>query len=161
MRRLPTLLPLLLVLSLLAVAMASPAAAKVDRKVFISESPIDMTVALCDGGEDVRISGTEHWAYHVFETKSGGEHINWKGYWDVTATGVSTGDEYKVKYSLHQVGNGRAPAAPPTSQVLTHRVTMRIGSGPQALVTTLHSHRVLDFETLEMKVQKWTVKSSC
>jgi hypothetical protein len=58
-----TLLPLLLVLSLLVVAMASPAAAKVDRKVFISESPIDMTVALCNGGEDVRISGTEHWEY--------------------------------------------------------------------------------------------------
>jgi hypothetical protein len=148
-------------IAVLMVVSAIPAAAKVDRKVFISESPIDMTVALCDGGEDVRISGTEHWEYNVFETKSGGEHINWKGYWDVTATGVSTGDEYKVKYSLHQVANGKAPAAPPTSQVLTHRVTMRIGSGPQALVTTLHSHRVLDFETLEMKVLKVTVTSSC
>jgi hypothetical protein len=148
-------------IAVLMVVSAVPAAAKVDRKVFISESPIDMTVALCDGGEDVRISGTEHWVYNVFETKSGGEHINWKGYWDVTATGLSTGDDYKVKFSLHQVGNGKAPAAPPTSQVLTHRVTMRIGSGPQALVTTLHSHRVLDFETLEMKVQRFTVTSSC
>jgi hypothetical protein len=147
--------------AVLMVVSAIPAAAKVDRKVFISERPIDMTVTLCDGGEDVRISGTEHWAYNVFETKVGGEHINWKGYWDVTATGVSTGDEYKVKYSLHQVANGKAPAAPPTSQVSTYRVTMRIGSGPQALVTTLHSHRVLDFETLETKVQKRTVTSSC
>jgi hypothetical protein len=70
-------------------------------------------------------------------------------------------DEYDAKYSLHQVANGKAPAAPPTSQVLTHRVTMRIGTGPQALVTTLHTHRVLDFETLETKVQRWTVTSSC
>jgi hypothetical protein len=155
-----TLTTIVAIAVLMAVS-AVPAAAKVDRNVFISESPIDMTVTLCNGGEDVRISGTEHSVYNVFETKSGGEHINWKGYWDVTATGLSTGDDYKVKFSLHQVGNGKAPAAPPTSQVLTHRVTMRIGSGPQALVTTLHSHRVLDFETLEMKVQKVTVTSSC
>jgi hypothetical protein len=148
-------------IAVLMVVSAVPAAAKVDHKVFITERDVDMTVTLCDGSENVHISGTEHWEYNVFETKTGGEHINWKGYWDVTATGLSTGDEYPVKYSLHQVANGKAPAAPPTSQVLTHRVTMRIGSGPQALTTTEHSHRVLDFKTLEVKVQNWTTTSSC
>jgi hypothetical protein len=145
----------------LLVVMAIPALAKVDRKVFVSELPVDMTVTLCDGGEDVHITGAEHWEYNVFVTKTGGEHINWKGYWDVTAVGVSSGNEYKVSYSLHQVGNGKAPNAPPTSQVLTHRVTMRVGTGPEALVTTYHGHLVLDFDTLEIKVQKGTVTSSC
>jgi hypothetical protein len=38
---------------------------------------------------------------------------------------------------------------------------MRIGSGPRALVITLHSHRVLNFEADEMKVLKVTVTGGC
>jgi len=145
----------------LLIVLAAPAAAKVDRNVFISDIPVDMTVTLCDGGEDVHITGTEHSEYSVFVTKSGGEHINWKSSWDVTAIGTSTGTEYKVAYSLHQVANGKAPAAPPTSQVLTHRVTMRVGTGPEALVTTTHITRVLNFDATEAKVSNVRMTSSC
>ncbi len=143
------------------IVMAVPVAAKVDREVFVSDIPVNMTVTLCSGGEDVHITGTEHSEYNVFVTKSGGEHINWKSSWDVTAVGVVSGDEYKVSYSLHQVANGKAPTAPPTSQVLTHRVTMRVGTGPEALVTTSHTTRILNFDATEAKVVKVTMTSSC
>ena len=143
------------------IVMAVPVAAKVDREVFVSDIPVDMTVSLCGGGEDVHITGTEHSERNVFVTKSGGEHIDSKSSWDVTAVGVSSGDDYKASYSLHHVANGKAPLAPPTSQVLTTRVTMRVGAGPEALVTTLHITRVLNFDASEAKVVKVTMTSSC
>ena len=143
------------------IVMAVPVAAKVDRNVFVSDIPVDMTVTLCGGGEDVHITGTEHSEYNVFVTKSGGEHINSKSSWDVTAVGVSSGDDYKASYSLHHVANGKAPLAPPTSQVLTTRVTMRVGAGPEALVTTSHTTRILNFDASEAKVVNVTMTSSC
>jgi len=141
--------------------MAAPAAGEVDRKVFESEIPVDRVVTLCNGGEDVHITGTEHWVRTEIVTKTGGEHVNWKGEWDVTAVGLTSGDEYKVQYSLHQVANGKAPLAPPTSQVFTHRVTPRVGNGPHAYVETDHDTIVLDFETGALKVFNLRLTSSC
>lgn len=149
-------------LSLVAVGVALPASAEVERFESSYTLPLSTFVYQCDAGELVNVTGTETVFAEFLVTPTAHELYKYEATWDAVGVGLISGDAYQVDHSLRFVANGKPPLTPPTSNVLTVIEEISLTSATSNSWTKLLFHRTIAFgEPFETRVAFAKVVDSC